>query len=203
MQGLLGMLRILQIYLKGCMKKRVLVVSLVTGVLVTGIAFAYFFSRVQLILGRFNTSQLQINLEALSDQNPYTILPGQSQELEWKAINTGTTPVYVKGKIIASFSQPELDNSMLEVLTIWRKDELGHWHELIRSGTDLNEFYYSDNGTEANLITLNEGEEQLFKVLIKLKEEASNEYQNIIFTADTLMVAKQTVESAPWPEFDQ
>jgi predicted ribosomally synthesized peptide with SipW-like signal peptide len=125
--------------------------------------------------------------------------PGETKELSFTITNTGSMPIYVKGRFDGSWDANELSSSVISLAKIeyWYESV---WYSLGQTPWGIGEeFFYSPTGTEADLTMLVGGETTQFKVIVKFDPEAGNEYQNHIFTGALHLAARQVTDGASWP----
>ncbi|MCA9369858.1 SipW-dependent-type signal peptide-containing protein, partial [Candidatus Woesebacteria bacterium] len=132
------------------MKKR-MVFALTALCLVVGVAYAYFTSVKTLNIGSFGTATLEIELASETTGSADTLLPGESVQVGWSATNSGDRELHLMGSINPTFVDSSLDSSYLTVESIERNNA-GVWEPVQVSSEGV--FFYSDDGSESNLLSL-------------------------------------------------
>lgn len=178
------------------MKKRILFLLLLLLTFGVNVVLAYFTDQKEEILATFKTAELKI--QVIKDdisENP-ALLPGSEKEIYWSTKNIGTVPVHLRSKLTVDFTNSQLSDEMVEIVSVERKLSDESWQEL---KVENNQFFVSRDGTADNLINIDPDSLEKFRAKIKLLTEISNEYQLSEFNFSINVAAKQVDSLATWP----
>lgn len=125
--------------------------------------------------------------------------PGEEYTLEFNVENTGSLPIYLKGFLGGNWSNEALDKNVFKIVSLSQMID-GNWVNLTQNGVQIDEeFFVSADGTENTLLNLNPGEVKGLRVVVKLSENVSDEYQNQSFSTSLHMAGKQVSNGTSWP----
>lgn len=125
--------------------------------------------------------------------------PGEEYALAFLVTNTGSMPLEVKGKLHGAWGQSYLDPEIVEIISFERNIS-GNWVTVNATGLTVDqEFYLSQDGTEATLQSLQAGESAEFRATIRLSEDTPDEYQNQMFATSLHIAGKQATAGSSWP----
>jgi len=125
--------------------------------------------------------------------------PGGTYSMEFNLENTGSMPINVKGYLGGEWGLSELDPNMVEVVLVEKFGEFG-WEQLNENNLAISEeFLNSSDGTEGGLSPIFPQEIVPFRIMIKLKETTTDEYQNQTFSANLHIAGRQVNGPADWP----
>lgn len=125
--------------------------------------------------------------------------PGEEHTLEFDVQNTGTLPVYLKGSLRGEWDDSLLDPNMLEVVSL-EKLVNGTWVSITQDGLNIDEeFFVSADGTENTLTMLEAQDTTSIRMVTKLSQSVTDEYQNKVYTAALHVAGKQVTQGSTWP----
>lgn len=172
------------------------------GALLIGATFAYFNATDTSTNNHISTGTLDLNI---TDQNANTAFqsealgtdwqPGETRLVNFDVKNTGTLPMNIRGFATGSWNFTPSLGDKVSVTKVERYN--GGWQEL-GSGPFTGYFYYSQNGTDSELFTLNGGDKAQLQVSVKLAEDAGNEFQGKTFTV-TIQAEGKQINTDVWP----
>lgn len=168
------------------------------GALLIGATFAYFSATDTSTGNTLSTGTLTVNI---TDQNADTDFqseslgsnwqPGEEKLVNFDVKNTGSLPVNLRGFATGTWGNSSLDSQNKVYVTKVERWNGASW-ETLASGVITGYFYYSPNGTNAALFTVNGGDRAQLQLTVKLDETAGNDFQGQTFTATLQAEAKQT-----------
>lgn len=169
------------------------------AVFVISSTIAFFTSTDESEANTFETSNLKIEISQnnLAPLQGWT--PGSEQTIEFSMLNTGSMPEHVKGYLSGTWTEEGLDYSIFDISKLERKVN-DAW--VVVNDTSFNldeEFYFSTDGTQNNLLELLPNQKEDFRVTVRFYELATDEYQNQTFNAQIHLASKQTNPGADWP----
>ena len=178
--------------------KPLLILSFAT-VFAIGATKAYFTSFSQSPENVFVSGALEVEIHQDEVLSVSDWQPGETYELNFTIANSGSLPVYVKGFLGGEWLTPELDPSMVEVLSLQREVN-GSWVQVTQTGLNIGEeFFLSSDGTENSLESLVPNQEVHYKMNVQLVPEVADEYQLQTFSTSLHIAARQVAQGANWP----
>ncbi len=176
--------------------------AMVAGVVI-GATSAYFTDTQTSDNNTFTAGTLTISI----DQSMQTIspvisdwAPGESTTVRFDVHNTGSLPVYLRAFANGTWDDSNLEDTMVKVTKVEYYDN-GDWQTIKEDNTGISGLvYYSQNGEDASLYTLNSGATEQFRLTLLFDANADNSYQDKTYTATITAQARQTTANATWPQ---
>lgn len=123
--------------------------------------------------------------------------PGEEVLVNFDVKNTGTVPVFVRGFAAGTWNLPALTAQDKVKVTKVERWNGSAWETLMVNPVGL--FYYSPDGTDSSLFSVNAGDRAQLQLTVKLDETAGNDFQAGVFTSTIHVDARQTTSGATWP----
>ena len=169
--------------------------------ILVGIVYAYFTSQDVSADLVFKTGSLKIELVDPTQLEFSHLKPGDEQVIEYSVKNTGSMPVYLKGKFTGGFMDEGLDDAKLAPVELKYRLGNGQWQTLVTDGPGLNtEYFYSSDNTESKLISLEPDQILNWQVKFRFAEDVDDNYQSQEYKVRLHFAARQTKEGASFPE---
>jgi predicted ribosomally synthesized peptide with SipW-like signal peptide len=168
--------------------------------LVIGATFA-FFSDTEISTGNTLTAgTLDIEITDQNSDDPFQdeILvtnwaPGEQRFVNFDVKNFGSLPVNLRGFATGTWGDPDLDSeNRVKVVQVERWDG-ATWANVQSNPSGITGyFYWSPDGTNNALYTLNSGDRAQLRLTVEFDAGAGDNFQGEIFTASLQAEAKQT-----------
>ncbi|MBI4037482.1 hypothetical protein HY382_00350 [Candidatus Curtissbacteria bacterium] len=180
---------------------------LAAAALVVGATFA-FFSDTEISTGNtFTAGTLEVDI---TDQNADTLFeseaivgnwaPGDQSFVNFDVKNVGTLPVNLRGFAAGSWGTNELDSqNMVRVVQVERWDGSSWVNIQSNPSGIIGYFYWSPDGTNTALYTVNAGDRAQLRLTVEFDEDAGNDFQGQTFTSSLQVEAKQLNDNTTWP----
>ncbi len=169
--------------------------------ILVGIVYAYFTSQDVSADLVFKTGSLKIDLVDPSQLEFSNLKPGDEQVVEYSVKNTGSMPIYLKGKFTGGFVDEGLDNTKLAPVELKYRLNDGDWQTLVTDGPVLNaEYFYSHDDTAENLVALEPDQTLNWQVKFKFAPDVDDSFQNQEYKVKLHFAARQVKEGASFPE---
>jgi len=176
-------------------------------VLVGGATFA-FFSDVGTSSGNvFGAGTLNVDITDQNADTPFegeaivsNWAPGETAFVNFDVKNVGTLPVNLRGFSTGTWGNLDLDSqNMVKVIQVERWDG-SNWVNIQSNSSGITGyFYWSPDGTNNVLYTLNSDDRAQLRLTVELDADAGDDFQGQTFTASLQAEAKQTNDTVSWP----
>lgn len=168
--------------------------------LIIGATFA-FFSDTETSTGNTLTAGT-LNIE-ITDQNSDNLFenevlvtnwaPGEQRFVNFDVKNFGSLPVNLRGFAAGTWGNSTLDSqNMVKVVQVERWDGATWANMMANSAGITGYFYWSPDGLNSALYTLNAGDRAQLRLTVEFDAGANNDFQGLTFTASLQAEAKQT-----------
>ena len=179
------------------MKKIIFSLAIIAavGAIAIGATRAYFSDTETSTGNTFTAGTLSINLY---NQNTTAALqfsltnwaPGDETLVNFDVLNAGSLPINIRGFAAGVWNTNPVNSDKVKVTKVERWDN--GWVTLAAdSGGITGWLYYSPNGQNANLYTIDAGQKAQLQLTVVFDSTAGNEYQGKIFNASITTEAKQ------------
>lgn len=178
---------------------KALSVGTITTLVVAGMAYAYFTSQLRVNLGTIKTASLVLAAQEIESLSTANWIPGESRSSTWELENTGSIPLYAKGYLDGVWSDDQLSPAVVSITKIERKEN-NTWSTVLEDQEGITEeFYHSQLGTQADLLSLEPGQKVQYRFTTMLGADTTDAYQLQEFTQSLHLAARQTTAGAIWP----
>lgn len=188
---------------KNNMTKRI-ILSLVMVALViiatTSATVAYFSDTVTSTNNTFSTGTLDVDLynQNTNDNLEFSLTdwaPGDETLINFDVLNSGSLPVNLRGYAVGEWNFSPSNPDKVKVIKVERY--VGGWQQLANDSNGVNGlFYYSPDGTDLSLYTINNGKRAQMRLTVQFDPTAGDEYEGKVFDVSVVVEAKQV--NAPW-----
>ena len=178
----------------------------VAAALLVGATFAYFSDSATSTGNTLTAGTLDIEI---TDQNSDDLFldevlvtnwaPGEQKFVNFDVKNFGSLPINLRGFATGTWGigNSGLDSqNMVKVVQVERWDGSTWANMLANTAGITGYFYWSPDGTNTALYTLNAGDRAQLRLTVEFDAGAGNDFQGQTFTASLQANAKQT--NAPW-----
>jgi len=168
--------------------------------LIIGATFAYFSDTETSTGNTFTAGTLDVEITDQNLDTPFQdeILvtnwaPGEERFVNFDVKNFGSLPVNLRGFAAGTWNDSGLDaQNRVKVVKVERWDGSTWANIMTNPGGITGYFYWSPDGTNTSLYTLNSGDRAQLRLTVKFDEGAGNDFQGKTFTASLQVEAKQT-----------
>ena len=182
------------------MKKIIFSLAIIAavGAIAIGATRAYFSDTETSAGNTFTAGTLSINLYNQNTTDALQFLlanwaPGDETLVNFDVLNAGSLPINIRGFAAGTWDFTPVDPDKVKVTKVERWDN--GWVTLAAdSGGITGWLYYSPNGQNANLYTIDAGQKAQLQLTVVFDSTAGNEYQGKIFNASITTEAKQVNE---------
>jgi len=174
--------------------------------LITGATFAFFSDTETSTGNTFASGTLDVSI---TDQNSDDLFQGEAVVSDWKpgnqtfvnfdVKNVGSLPVNLRGFAAGTWNVPALDSqNMVKVVQVERWDG-SSWANILSNPSGITGyFYWSPNGNNSALYTVNAGDRAQLRLTVEFDPDAGNDFQGQTFTSSLQVEAKQINDSTSW-----
>jgi len=168
--------------------------------IVVGITYAYFTSKALSADLVFHTGSLKMDLTDPTQLSFANLKPGDKQVIDFSVKNSGSLPIYLKGKFSGGWLEGSLDNTKLTPIKLEYQVAGSEWVTLMNNGPVLNEdFFYSHDNDSSHLIELASNQEIHWRATFQLAQDVNDSYQNQQYKTQIHFAAKQIDDESTWP----
>src|SRR3989344_2122501 len=176
-------------------------------VIVGGATFAFFSDTKTSTENTFAAGTLEVSI---TDQNADTLFeseaivsnwaPGDQSFVNFDVKNVGTLPVNLRGFATGTWGDSGLDSqNMVKVIQVERWDG-SNWVNILSNSSGITGyFYWSPDGTNTALYTVDSGDRAQLRLTVEFDTNAGDDFQGQTFTASLQAEAKQTNDTVSWP----
>ena len=175
-------------------------------VIVGGATFAFFSDTKTSTENTFAAGTLEVNI---TDQNADTLFeseaivsnwaPGDQSFVNFDVKNVGSLPVNLRGFATGTWGDSGLDSqNMVKVIQVERWDG-SNWVNILSNSSGITGyFYWSPDGTNTALYTVDSGDRAQLRLTVEFDPDAGDDFQNQTFTSSLQVEAKQTNDNTSW-----
>ena len=175
-------------------------------VIVGGATFAFFSDTKTSTENTFAAGTLEVSI---TDQNADTLFeseaivsnwaPGDQSFVNFDVKNVGSLPVNLRGFATGTWGDSGLDSQdMVKVIQVERWDG-SNWVNILSNSSGITGyFYWSPDGTNTALYTVDSGDRAQLRLTVEFDPDAGDDFQNQTFTSSLQVEAKQTNDNTSW-----
>jgi predicted ribosomally synthesized peptide with SipW-like signal peptide len=177
---------------------KTVVVFGVVAALSIGATVAYFTGGAHSNDNVFTTGSLSVSIDQVSPLEVENVIPGGFYQIDFDLTNTGSTPIFAKGYLDGTWSEPALSTQVISVQSVQIEHESSPY-SITQFGEALGTEFLITSPDQIGMLEIDAGETITVKVGVKFSETMENEYQGTSLSLSLHLAAKQTVMGSDWP----